>query len=211
MGFVLVVVFTLTRGAHRAAPVGKVAVASPTAAKPTRVPAAPSSSNTTPAVAASDRSEGAAEAAAVRFLELTEQVVRLSPQQGADVQRSIASDGAADGLAAKVAEALMSIRAQYPDGVTAHIGPVEVGAVRRGDGWDVAIWYVEVVVYGDQLALQEWRSATYSMVWEHDGWRMDALVSVAGPVPDRAASVVATPTSELIGSIASLQDWGPVS
>ena len=103
------------------------------------------------------------ELAALRFLELTEEVIRLSPEDGADMQRSIASSAAADRLADDVLALLSQLEADVPEGVEIHLAPLGVSSVETASGWDVSIWYVEVVVYGDQLAVEQWRTATYSL------------------------------------------------
>ncbi len=148
----------------------------------------------------------AAQRAAVRFLELTEDVVALSPEEGAAVQRSISAHDAADELVAGVLDTLVSLQAEVPEGVVVHIAPLGVGAVERGDGWDVSIWYVEVIIYGDQLTVEQWRTATYAMVWEDDGWLMSGLESVAGPTPVRTAATTASSTPALLAGTEALDD-----
>lgn len=146
------------------------------------------------------------ELAAVRFLELTEEVVRLSPEAGAETQRSIASSLAADRLADDVFVLLTQLETDVPDGVVIHLAPLGVRSVETASGWDVSIWYVEVVVYGDQLAVEQWRTATYSLVEEAGEWRMDALESVDGPVPTRPASVVGWSAPSLLAAVAGFED-----
>jgi hypothetical protein len=158
----------------------------------------------------SARTEQGARAAAVRFLELTENVVELTPAEGAAVQRSIATDRAADGLAAELLDQLTAIATQVPDGVVVEVAPIGVRSVDRGDGWDVSVWYVEVIVYGQELAVEQWRTATYSLMWEHDEWRMDALDSTVGPAPTRPASVLAATTVEIAAAVADFEGAGLV-
>ena len=146
------------------------------------------------------------EVAAVRFLEMTEEVVRLSPTDGALTQRSIASEASADRLSNEVFETLTVLANDVPDGVAVQIAPIGVSSVETPTGWDVSIWYVEVVVYGSELAFEQWRTATYSLVEEGGEWRMDALVSTDGPVPTRPASAVAWSTSAFIAGMAGFDD-----
>ena len=138
--------------------------------------------------AADERSEQSARRAALGFLELTEEAVHLSPDEGAAQQRSIATAAAADRLAAEVFDQLSTIAAEVPEGVAVEVAPIGVSSTPRGDGWDVSIWYVEVIVYGDQLAVEQWRTATYSLGWENDGWRMSALSSSLASSPASASS-----------------------
>lgn len=146
------------------------------------------------------------EVAAVRFLELTEDVVRMTPQDGARAQRSIASSASADRLSQAVFETLTGLANDVPGGVEVRIAPLGVRSVETSAGWDVSIWYVEVVVYGNELAVEQWRTATYSLVDEDGEWRMDALVSTDGPVPTRPAAAVAWSTPAFIAGIAGFDD-----
>ncbi len=111
-------------------------------------------------------------------------------------------------LAAEVFEQLSTIAAEVPEGVAVEVAPIGVSSTQRGDGWDVSIWYVEVIVYGDQLAVEQWRTATYLLVWEDGGWRMDGLESAAGPVPTRPASVLSSPTQAVSAAVETMNDPG---
>ena len=156
-----------------------------------------------------DRAEpavGSPEVAAVRFLEMTEEVVRLSPTDGALSQRAIASEASADRLSNEVFETLTRLANDVPDGVVVQIAPIGVSAVETPTGWDVSIWYVEVVVYGSELAVEQWRTATYSLVKQGGEWRMDALVSTDGPVPTRPASAMAWSSPAFIAGMAGFDD-----
>ena len=146
------------------------------------------------------------ELAALRFLELTEEVIRLSPEDGAAMQRSIASEAAENRLADDVFALLSQLEADVPEGVEIHLAPLGISSVETASGWDVSIWYVEVVVYGDQLAVEQWRTATYSLVDEAGEWRMNALESVDGPVPTRPASVVGWSAPSLVAAVAGFDD-----
>ena len=148
--------------------------------------------------------------AALRFLELTEDVVAMTPVEGAALQRSISTEASADRLAAQVEATLADVELSVPGGLTAHVAPLGTSARPAGDGWEVSVWYVEVLVYGDELAVEQWRTATYTVEWEAGEWRMADLVSRDGPTPVRPASTVASPAAELISETAGLSDegWG---
>ncbi len=144
--------------------------------------------------------------AAVRFLELTEDVVLLSPDDGAEMQRSIATSDASERLATEVSDLLTQLQTDVPEGVAVHLAPLSLSSVETSTGWDVLIWYVEVIVYGDQLAVEQWRTATYSLVSEDGEWRMDDLESVDGPIPTRPASAVGWSASALTSALAGFSD-----
>ena len=113
--------------------------------------------------------------------------------RGRALQRSISTTADADRLAQQVRDQLESIRVEVPEGVAVGggaAGGVVVGAAGRWVGrcrW----WYVEVVVYAGELAVEQWRTATYDLRWEGGGWAGGGdLVSVQGPVPVRPAGGV---------------------
>jgi hypothetical protein len=176
-------------------PVAPVATATGSANGPVSDPAMPA-----------EQSEVGARMTAVRLLELTEDVVALSPSEAAELQRSISTDDAADRLAAEVFEQLSVIQREVPGGVLVEVAPLGVSATRRGDGWDVSVWYVEVIVYADQLAVEQWRTATYTLVWQHDQWLMSGLESVDGPTPTRSASVLSSPTQAVAAAVMAMSD-----
>lgn len=173
-----------------------------TAPAPDRPNLAPPSGSTEPST------ETGARRAAVRFLELTERVVAMTPEEGADAQRAISTARSAERLAADVQSKLAAIQAQVPEGVTVHVAPVAVRSTRLGDGWRVAVWYVQVAVYGRELAVEQWTTVTYSMVWEAGGWRMDDLVSTPGPHPTQPATTTATPVGQLLAALNGFTDEG---
>lgn len=134
----------------------------------------------------------------------------MTPTDAAGSQRSISSARSADRLAGDVEQKLLGIQAQVPDGLVVHVAPVAARATARGDGWNVAIWYAQVVIYGRELAVEQWTTATYALVWEGDTWRMDALVSTPGPVPTRPATLIPTPVALLLSAISGFDDEGLV-
>ena len=147
-------------------------------------------------------------AAAVGFLELTEEAVALSPAEAADLQRSISTEASADRLAGEVEATLAEVATAAPNGLTVDVAPLLASAQEVSDGWEVSIWYVEVIVYGNELAVEQWTTATYTLVWESGEWRMSDLVSKVGPVPVRPAATIASPTMELVTSTAGMDDEG---
>jgi hypothetical protein len=123
-------------------------------------------------------------AAAVGFLELTERVTSMTPDEAADAQASISADGAREVLASKTRDEVERTVAGYDLG-TIHLQITPLAA-RRTD-WatatTVAIWYLGVVIVDHGTASSFFRTATYTLVWEHDTWRMTSLESTPGPTP----------------------------
>ena len=204
----LVVLGFAVFGRDRSRGATKVPTPSSTAVVPVPPTFAPSTEGVVAASGRWPRTELGARQAAVSFVELTERAVSMTPPDAAALQRSISSSRSADRLAADVEQKLTAIQAQVPDGLVVHVAPVALRATARGDGWDIAIWYVQVGVYGREVAVEQWTTAMYSLVWEGDSWRMDALVSAPGPVPTRPAALTATPTALLMSSLAGFDDEG---
>ncbi|MEZ5278977.1 MAG: hypothetical protein R2770_00760 [Acidimicrobiales bacterium] len=148
------------------------------------------------------------EQAAVRFLELTEEVVAVTPEEAAAIQRSVASAASADRLAASVLITMSQLQDEFPEGITVEIAPLGVTSTQVGDGWEVEVWYAAVATYGDIVAIERWETATYRVVLEDGEWRMDDLATVEGPVPTRPESVFATPTDLFIEQAARFSDDG---
>lgn len=154
--------------------------------------------------------ERGAVAAAVGFLELTEEAVAMSPAEAAALQRSISTDASADRLAEEVEATLAEVATAAPNGLTVDVAPLLASAREVSNGWEVSIWYVEVIVYGNELAVEQWTTATYTLAWESGEWRMSDLVSNDGPVPVRPAAMIASPIAELVTATAGMDDdgWG---
>lgn len=157
-----------------------------------------------------ERTGKGAIAAAVRFLELTEVAVDLAPAEAAELQRSISTEESASRLAGEVESMLANVGASVPEGVAVHAAPLGAAAREVDGGWEVSIWYVEVVIYGSELAVEQWSTATYTLKWQSDEWRMAELTSIPGPTPVRPNAMVASSTAELIAATAGLSDdgWG---
>lgn len=161
--------------------------------------------------AGESETELGARRAAVRFLELTEVVVTETPDAAAEVQRSISTTRSAGRLAGEVSHKLEVIQAQAPDGVRVHVAPIAARATARGVGWDVSIWYVQVTQYGNEVAVEHWVTATYSLVWESGEWRMDDLASSAGPIPARPANATPSPVGAYARALEGFTDEGIAS
>ncbi len=146
------------------------------------------------------------EQAAVRFLELTEVVVKMTPAEAAQVQRSVASAASAERLATSVLVTMADLQAEFPEGIDVDIAPLGVSSEPVGDAWLVEVWYAAVAVYGEIAAVERWETATYRVVLEDGEWRMDDLVTVEGPVPIRPDTLFATPTDVFIAGTARFSD-----
>jgi hypothetical protein len=138
------------------------------------------SAKTSPAQTSAD----GAVAAAVGFLELTERVTSMTPDEAAAAQAAMSADSAREALAAKTRDEVERTVAAYDIG-TIHLQITPLAA-RRTDlptGTTVAIWYLGVLTVDHGTVAAYFRTATYALVWEHDTWRMTSLDSTPGPTP----------------------------
>ena len=158
--------------------------------------------------ARSARNEVGARAAAVMYLEATEEIVHLSPEQAGEVQRSMSTDAAAERLGGEVEEQMTRLVAQSPQGVQVWLAPLEARSVEIDGGYEVSIWYAEVVAIGTSATVDNWRTVTYVLMWERDTWLIDDKTSVEGPVPTRSGGLVVTPPSTLISILTQFDDAG---
>jgi hypothetical protein len=135
-------------------------------------------------------------------LELTERVTSMMPEEAAAAQASISADRVREALAAKTREEVERALAAYDLG-TIHLQITPLAA-RRTDtptGTAVAIWYLGVVTVDHGTTTSFFRTATYSLVWEHDAWRMSSLDSTPGPTPAPAKDGMMDSAEQLTGAL----------
>ena len=152
------------------------------------------------------RSEVGALRAAVAFLEATEDIVHLTPAEAAEAQRAISTAAAGERLASEVEEQMTDLLARTPQGVEVWIAPMNARSRQSRDGYSVSIWYAEVVAVGTAIAVDNWRTVTYSLVWERKTWLIDGQSSIEGPVPSRAGGLTVTPPSTLLSILSEFND-----
>lgn len=152
-----------------------------------------------------ERSEAGATRAAVHYLELTEQVFGMTPAEAGDLQRSISTSASAERLGTVLEFGVEKVQSSVPGGIDVHLAPMMVRTRPQGDGWDVSIWYVQVGVYAEEIAAEQWETATYRMVWESGEWRIDDMISLPGPIPSKLESDLATPVDQLVAFLADFE------
>jgi hypothetical protein len=152
------------------------------------------------------RSEAGARRAAVAFLEATEDIVHLTPAEAAEAQRAISTTSAGERLASEVEQQMTDLRERTPQGVEVWIAPMNARSRESLDGYSVSVWYAEVVAVGTAIAVDNWRTVTYSLVWERNTWLIDEQTSIEGPVPSRAGGLTVTPPSTLLSILSDFND-----
>lgn len=129
-----------------------------------------------------------ARSAAVAYLDSTETGVTLQPADAAAWARESASAAYADQFAADTEARMVELWETIPEGITLRLAAIETRVVPDGDGWLVSVWFVEAITIGAEGVVDDWRTATYRMVWEGGGWKIDRFGSERGPMPGRGTS-----------------------
>ena len=132
-----------------------------------------------------DQDEAGARAAAVAYLELTEEAVSLTPAEAAAVQRSIATAEFAEEFGADTEQKMVELTQTVPGGVILRVAPIEIRSVADGDDWLVSVWYAQAITMVGDAVVDDWRTANYRMRWEAGTWKIAAFSSQRGPTPGR--------------------------
>lgn len=154
------------------------------------------------------RNEAGVRAAAVMYLEATEEIVHLSPEQAGEFQRAMSTDAAAVRLGGDVEEQMTRLVTQSPQGVQVWLAPLEARSIEIDGGYEVSIWYAEVIAIGTSATVDNWRTVTYVLMWERGTWLIDDKTSVEGPVPTRSGGLLVTAPSTLISILTQFDDAG---
>jgi len=141
------------------------------------------------------RTEAGALAAAVSYLEATEEAVTLAPADAGAAQSAMATAVFADEFAADTERRMSELVAAVPGGIRLRLAPIEARSVPDGDDWLVSIWYVQAITLVGETVVDDWRTANYRMRWEGDTWKIASFESNRGPMPGRGTQPPsATPT-----------------
>jgi len=141
------------------------------------------------------RTEAGALAAAVSYLEATEEAVTSMPADAAAAQSAVATADFADEFGADTEQRIAELTEAVPGGIRLRLAPIEARSVADGDDWLVSIWYVQAITLIGETVVDDWRTANYRMRWEDDVWRIASFESNRGPMPGRGTQPAsATPT-----------------
>lgn len=149
-----------------------------------------------------------ARAAAVAYLESTETGVTLQPGEAAAWARESASTAYADEFAADTEARMVELWETIPEGITLRLAPMETRIVADEDGWQVSVWFVEAITIGTEGVVDDWRTATYRMVWEGGAWKIDRFASERGPMPGRGTSPASETPAGFEALLAGFDDEG---
>ena len=155
-----------------------------------------------------ERTEQGARDAAVAILELTEEAVTMSPADAAAFQRPFSTEDFADEAAARTEGQMVELHRTIPEGVTLRLAPIAVRSDPDGADWVVSIWFVEAITIGTEAVVDDWRTATYTMRWEDDAWKVAAFDSIRGPMPGRGTQPASAPPLQFEALLAGFTDVG---
>jgi len=154
------------------------------------------------------RTEAGALAAAISYLEATEEVVTLTPADAAAAQSAIATAEFADEFAADTEQRMTELAEAVPGGITLRLAPIEARSVAHGDDWLVSIWYVQAITLVGETVVDDWRTANYRMRWEDDTWKIASFESNRGPMPGRGTQPASATPTQFEALLAGFSDDG---
>lgn len=144
--------------------------------------------------------------AAVALLETTEDVVAMTPADARAYQQLVSTRASASRLGAEVDQQLVNVQSQTPQGLRLWLAPFAARTTPTEVGYEVAIWYAEVMLLAAEATAEQWQTVTYSMVWQDDGWKMDDSVSTPGPTPQLRLGRSSESPSAFVGLLEGYSD-----
>ena len=149
-----------------------------------------------------------ARSAAIAYLESTEDAVTLRPAEAAAWARESASAAYAYEFGADTERRMVELWQTIPEGVTVRLAPIETRVIAGQDGWLVSVWFVEAITIGSEGVVDDWRTASYEMVWEDNSWKIDGFVSERGPMPGRGTNPTSMSAPAFEALLAEFDDEG---
>ena len=155
-----------------------------------------------------ERTELGARRAAVAYLEMTEVAVELAPADAGVLAEGMASVKYRDQHAQDTEAAMIELAKTIPAGIRLRLAPIAARSAPAGDGWEVAVWFVEAITIGTDGVVDDWRTATYRLVWEDDTWKIDSFDSERGPMPGRGTQPASETPSGFEAVLSGFSDDG---
>lgn len=165
---------------------------------------------TDPASPLTDRSIEGAVSSVIFFLELSEEVVLMSPEQGASVQRRYATVATAESSAAELSAQLQELRAAAGPEMGLDVAPISwtVAEIEPQIEYAVSIWYVEIFSLGGPTdAYGAFKTYSAAVQWEEGSWKLGESEVFDGPQPVVSSEGAAT-GFELRAQLAGFSDGG---
>ncbi len=144
------------------------------------------------------------------FLELSEEVVQMSPEEGGALQRRYATAAMADSSAAELSAQLRELRAAAGAEMSLEVAPISwmVAEIEPQMEYAVSVWYVEVFSLGGPTdAFGAFKTYSAAVQWEDGSWKLGDAEVFDGPQPVVSAEQAAT-GFELRAQLAGFSDGG---
>lgn len=157
-----------------------------------------------------DRSIEGAVSSVIFFLELSEEVVLMSPEEGASVQRRYATVATAESSAAELSAQLQELRAAAGPEMSLEVAPISwmVTEVEPEIEYAVSVWYVEIFSLGGPTdAFGAFKTYSAAVQWEDGSWKLGESEVFDGPQPVVSSEQAAT-GFELRAQLAGFSDGG---
>lgn len=158
-----------------------------------------------------DRSRQGALSSAMFFLELSEEVLQMSPEEGATMQRRYATGATAESSATAISSQLASLHAAAGPEMRMDVAPISwtVTEIEPQITYAVSVWYVEVFSLGGPTDDAHGSFKTFSarVEWEDGSWKLGEAEAFDGPQPLVSAEGAAT-GFELRGQLSGFSDGG---
>lgn len=154
--------------------------------------------------------QAGAVSAALHFLVASEAVLAMDESAAVAAQRAMATNAAADPLAARLRSQLAAFHDGFgPGPVGYRVAPV-ADRVTAADAEDVAVdvWYVAVIEPPDRPAYEDWRTMRYQLVWERGDWREAAEHDDPGPRPAALSPAGAVSPADWAAGLAGFRSVG---
>ncbi len=132
-----------------------------------------------------DRSANGATTAALYFLELSEELVQMAPEDAGSVQASVATADRADETGSELEDQVRQLGDSVGPGFDLAVAPIKWSVIEVGPNteYQISIWYVEVFDPGGGAdVVASYKTYSASVVWE-DGWRLGESAVLPGPTP----------------------------
>ncbi len=171
---------------------------------------APSAGAVDAASPLTNRSVDGALSSVIFFLELSEEVVQMSPEEGGALQRRYATAATADSTAAELSAQLQELRAVAGPEMSLEVAPISwmVAEIEPQMEYAVSVWYVEVFNLGGPTDVSgAFRTYSAAVQWEDGSWKLGDAEVFDGPQP--VVSPEQTSTGfELRAQLAGFSDGG---
>lgn len=143
------------------------------------------------------------------YLELSEELILMSPQDAGETQRLYATAASADQSSSEITRQVEELQAAAGPDMHLDVAPISwtITEVVDGSEYVVTVWYVEVFSLGEPgEAYGAFKTYTASVQWEGGSWKLNEAEVLDGPQPIVGAE--ATSGTQLRSQLVGFSDGG---